>query len=47
MATVTDTREAPAPARRSLRQRLNRRWLVGIIVALWLALFAVLRGRDA
>ena len=48
MATVTDTREAPArpPARRSLRQRLNRRWLVGITVALWLALFAVLRGRD-
>ena len=44
MATVTDTREAPA--RRSLRHRLNRRWLVGITIALWLALFAVLRGRD-
>ena len=44
MATITDTREAPA--RQSLRQRLNRRWLVGITIALWLALFAVLRGRD-
>jgi glycine betaine/proline transport system permease protein len=44
MATITETREAPA--RQSLRQRLSRRWLVGITIALWLALFAVLRGRD-
>ncbi len=35
LMAVADTREAAArrPARRSLRQRLNRRWLVGIIVA--------------
>jgi glycine betaine/proline transport system permease protein len=44
MATVTDTRDVPG--RHSLRARLNRRWLVGITIALWLMLFAALRGRD-
>jgi glycine betaine/proline transport system permease protein len=44
MATVTDTRGVPG--RHSLRARLNRRWLVGITIALWLVLFAALRGRD-
>jgi glycine betaine/proline transport system permease protein len=44
MATVTDTRDVPGG--QSLRARLNRRWLVGITIALWLMLFAALRGRD-
>ncbi len=44
MATASDVREVPG--RQSLTGWLNRRWLVGIIVALWLALFTALRGRD-
>ena len=35
-----------SPAGRACGQRLNRRWLVGITIALWLVLFAFLRGRD-
>jgi glycine betaine/proline transport system permease protein len=44
MATITDARDVAG--RHGLRARLNRRWLIGLTIGLWVVLFAVLRGRD-
>ena len=44
MATITDARDVAD--RHGLRARLNRRWLIGLTIGLWVVLFAVLRGRD-
>jgi glycine betaine/proline transport system permease protein len=44
MATITDARDVAD--RHGLRARLNRRWLIGLTIGLWVLLFTVLRGRD-
>jgi len=44
MATITDARDVAD--RHGLRARLNRRWLIGLTIGLWVVLFAILRGRD-